>query len=185
MRSHSLRATGGTIMTNEQAIAPTAQAHATHQPWREGARAGLIGAGFGALWSLLVDVVAGHPFGTFQSLGYWFLSLAGPASSTPPAVAVAVFLAFVALLFMLIGRIAVAAAHRADRQPSLIVFASTILTLVTLAFVAFATAFSKSRLGVEAWAQIFGSTMIALWTLVFRVYRTHPSLATDITRASD
>jgi hypothetical protein len=86
---------------------------------------------------------------------------------------------------MLLGRVAVGLAHHADRQPSLILFASTILTLVTLALVAWATAFTTSRLGGEAWLQIFGSTLVALWALGLRVYRTHPSLAVDAKRLDD
>jgi hypothetical protein len=156
-----------------------------HHRWREGARAGLIAAGVGALWSLGVDVATGQPFRTWRFLGYGLLSLAGPSGARPPLEAVVVFLAFVALVFMLLGRVAVALAHRADVQPSLIIFANTILTLVTLAFVAFATAFTTSRLGTEAWMQILGSTLIALWTLAFRIYRTHPSLALDFKGAGD
>jgi folate-dependent phosphoribosylglycinamide formyltransferase PurN len=33
--------------------------------------------------------------------------------------------------------------------------------------------------------QILGSTLIALWTLAFRIYRTHPSLALDFKGAGD
>lgn len=173
-------------MNGEPLVAPAARPAAVHHHrWREGARAGLLAAGVGALWSLAVDVLAGHAFRTWRFIGYGFLSLAGPSTSLPSVEAVIVFLAFVALLFMLLGRIAVGVAHRADRQPSLIIFTITILTLVTLAFVAYAAIFTTSRLGTEAWLQIFGSTMIALWTLAFRVYRTHPSLALDLERAGD
>jgi hypothetical protein len=173
-------------MTADPLVAPDTQPTDAHlHRWREGARAGLLAVGVGALWSLLVDAAFGAPFRTWRFLGYGLLSLAGPSGSRPPAEAVAVFLAFVCLVFMLIGRVAVGAAHRADRQPSLMIFSCTILTLVTLAFVAYATAFTTSRLGKEAWLQIFGSTLIALWTLAFHVYRAHPSLAIDFARSGD
>jgi hypothetical protein len=169
----------------EPLVAPTAGLYATHRRWREGARAGLVATACGALWSLLIDVVAGHPFRTWRFLGYGFLSMVGPSGSRPPAEAAAVFLAFVAVVFVLIGRVAVGVAHRADAQPYLIVVANTILTLATLGFVAFATAFTTSRLGSEAWLQILGSTLVALWTLVFRVYRTHPALRSDFRHIAD
>jgi hypothetical protein len=169
-------------MNVEPLEAPTAYGGASHRRWREGARAGLFGAGAGALWSLLVDVAAGHPFKTWYFLGYSFLNLVGLSESRAPALAAVVFLSFVALVFMVVGRVAVGIAHRADVQPGLILVTNLVLTLVTLALVAFATAFTTSRLGTEAWLQILGSTLIALWALVFRVYRTHPSLGPDFKR---
>jgi hypothetical protein len=168
----------------EPLVAP-AQGHPTHHRWREGAGAGLLAAAAGALWSLIVDVAAGHPFKTWRFLGYGLLNLAGPSGALPSAEAVAAFLVFVAVLFMLLGRLAVGVAHRADAQPSLILLANTILTFVTFALVVFATAFTSSRLGAEAWLQILGSTLIALWTLAIRVYQTHPSLVPDFKRARD
>jgi FtsH-binding integral membrane protein len=168
-----------------QPVARAADGDTTHRNLREGARAGLLATGVGALWSLGVDLVAGHPFRTWSFLGAELLSVLGPAAPPSPAVAVVVFLAFVALVFTMLGRLAVAAAHRADSQPSLIIFANTFLTFVTLSLVAFSTAFTTSRLGSEAWLQILGSPLIALWTLALRVYRTHPSLAPDFKRAGD
>jgi hypothetical protein len=171
---------------SEPPAAPSARGTATHHRWREGAGAGLFAVGVGAVWSLLVDTAFGHPFETWRFLGYGLLSLAGPSGSRPPAEAAAVFLVFVALVFMVIGRVAVGVAHRADVQPGLILVASMVLSLVTLAFVGYATAVATWRLGAaEAWLQIFGSSLIALWTVVFRVYRTHPSLAADFERSGD
>jgi FtsH-binding integral membrane protein len=155
-----------------------------HHKWREGLGAGLIAAATGALWSMIVDLVAGHPFETWIFLGTAFSRLLGPAPPNP-VVAVIVFLAFVALVFMLLGRVAVAVAHRSDVEPSLLLGVSTVLTLITLALVAIATAFATSRLGREAWLQILGSPVIALWTLGLRLYQTHPSLAADLKRADD
>ena len=172
-------------MNIEPLAASTAYDGASHRKWREGARAGLLAVGVGALWSLGVDLALGHPFKTWFFLGYGLLSVVGPSASLPPVLAVVVFLAFVALVFMLVGRVAVGVAHRADAQPGLILVANLILTLVTLALVAYAALFTASRLGAEAWLQILGSTLIALWTLVFRVYRTHPSLRDDFRRVSD
>jgi FtsH-binding integral membrane protein len=158
----------------------------THSNWKEGARAGLLATAAGALWSLIVDLAAGHPFETWTFLGSALLGVLRPVETPRPLVAAVVFLAFVALVFMLLGRLAVGMAHRADVQPSLMLFASTILILLTLALVAWATLFQlSSRLGPEAWLQILGSPLIALWTLAFRVYRTHPSLARDYERADD
>lgn len=163
----------------------TVDGDATHRNWREGPRAGLLAAAAGALWSLLVDLAAGHPFRTWYFLGSGLLSLLGPAGPPPVALAVLVFLAFVAVVFMLVGRVAVGVVHRSDVQPGLILVANLVLTLVTLALVAFTTAFTTSRLGREAWLQILGSPLIALWTLAIRLYRTHPSLAPDFRRARD
>jgi FtsH-binding integral membrane protein len=172
-------------MTTGQLVTP-APDHAAHRSWREGARAGLLATAAGALWSFVIDLAYGHPFETWTFLGSAFLSVLRPAETSRPLVAVIVFLAFVAVVFMLLGRLAVSVAHRADAQPSLMLFATTIVTLVTLALIAWATAFmTSSRLGLESWLQILGSPLIALWTLAFRVYRTHPAIAVDFRRADD
>jgi FtsH-binding integral membrane protein len=158
----------------------------THRSWREGARVGLQATAAGALWSFIIDLAPGHPFETWTFLGSSFLSVLRPAVTPSPLVAAVVFLVFVSLVFMLLGRLAVGVAHRADVQPSLMLFANTIVTLVTLALIAWATAFmTSSRLGLEAWLQILGSPLVALWTLAIRVYRTHPALRMDFERADD
>ena len=154
-----------------------------HSLWREGRRAGLIGAAAGALWSMLLDLVMGHPFQAWTFLGADFLGLFHVTA--PPAVAALFFLVVVALVFMLLGRIAVVVAHRGDVQPHLILVANFVLTLVTLALIAFAAAFTTSRLGRDAWPQILGSPLVAFWAMGFRLYRTHPSLRSALTRAGD
>jgi hypothetical protein len=169
----------------EPLVAPATQSRAVHRGWPEGIRAGLLAAAAGALWSLLVDVAAGNPFRSWYFIGYGFLSLIGPPGAWSPAVASIVFLVFVALVFMLVGRLAIAVAHRADSQPSLLLFANTIFTLVTLALFVSANAFRQSGFGAEAWLEILGSPLIALWMLAYRVYRTHPSLKSDFKRAED
>jgi hypothetical protein len=173
-------------VTTGPLVTPAAEGNATHRNWREGARAGLIATAAGALWSFIIDLAFGHPFETWTFLGSSFLGVLRPVATPRPFVAAIVFLVFVALVFMLLGRLAVSVAHRADVQPSLILFANTIVTLVTLALVAWATAFqTSSRLGLEAWLQILGSSLVALWTLAYRVYRTHPALALDFKRSPD
>jgi hypothetical protein len=173
-------------VTTGQLEAHTLDGHRTHRSWREGARAGLLATAAGALWSFIVDLASGHPFETWTFLGSGLLSVLRPVETSRPIVAAVVFLAFIALIFMLLGRLAVGVAHRADVQPSVILLANTILTLVVLGLVVWATAFrTSSRLGLEAWPQILGSPLIALWTLAFRVYRTHPSLPPDFERVAD
>jgi FtsH-binding integral membrane protein len=173
-----------TVLT-DPLVAPAVDDGTAHRKWREGARAGLIATAAGALWSFIVDLALRHPFETWTFLGAEMLGVFRPATPQYPVLAAVFFLAFMAVVFMLLGRIAVGLAHRADTQPSLILFANTFLTLVTLALVAWATAFTTSRLGGEAWLQILGSTVVALCALAVRVYRTHPSLAADVKRLDD
>jgi hypothetical protein len=154
-----------------------------HRVWREGRRAGLIAAAAGALWSMIVDLAMGHPFEAWIFLGAAFLGLFHVTA--PPAVSALVFLVLVALAFMLLGRLGVAVAHRADRQPYLILAATFILTLIVLLLIDISTAFTTSRLHQDAWLQILGSPVIALSTLALRLYWTHPSLRTDFRHADD
>jgi hypothetical protein len=173
-------------VTTGQLITPAAQGEIVHHSWREAARAGLLATAAGALWSFIVDLAFGHPFETVAFLGAGFVGLLRPVASPRPVVGAIVFLTAAALMFVLFGRLAIAVAHRASAQPGLILFANLILTLVTLALVGWAAAFrASSRLGLEAWLQIVGSSLVALWTLAFRVYRTHPSLGSDFKRLSD
>jgi hypothetical protein len=168
--------------TARDAVAANLPQHHGRGEW---IRAGLIAAAAGALWSMIVDLAFGHPFQTWVFLGSSFADLLRPAISPSPAIAVLIFLAFVVVVFIGIGRLGVIAAHRADVTPSVIIFSNTMLTLTTLALVAIAAAFTTSRLGADAWLQILGSPLIALWTLVWRLYRTHPSLKADAKHAAE
>lgn len=173
-------------MTTGQRVTPAAEGERTHHSWREAVRAGLLATAAGALWSFVVDLAYGHPFETWAFLGGGFAGLLRPAMSPHPVVGAVIFLTLAALMFVLFGRLAVAVAHRANTQPGLILFANLILTLMTLALIGWAAAFrAYSRLGLEAWLQIVGSTLVALWTLGLRVYRTHPSLGDEFKHLSD
>lgn len=172
-------------VSTEQTFPRAVDGGASHRPWREGARAGLVATAAGALWSLIVDLIAGHPFRTWIFLGDGFVSLLGPAIPPRPIVAIIVFLAIMVLAFTVVGRLAILVAHRADKQPYMILIANFILTLLLLALFIWTAAFQTSRLGGEAWIQILGSPIVALWTLAFRVYRTHPSLAFDLRHVED
>jgi hypothetical protein len=173
-------------VTTGQLVNPAAEDEPRHHSWREAARAGLMATAAGAIWSFLIDLAFGHPFETWIFLGAGFAGLLRPAVAPLPVVGAVVFLTLAALMFVLFGRLAIAVAHRADAQPGLILFTNLIVTLVTLALVGWAAAFrASSRLGLEAWLQIIGSTLVAFATLGFRVYRTHRSLGADFKRLSD
>jgi hypothetical protein len=161
---------------------------ATHHRWREGARAGLIAAAAGASWSTVVDVAWRRPFETWSFLGsavLQFLGLLRWGGTDHPAIAAVVFLVFITAIFVLLGRAAVGIAHRSDVRPSLILAATFVMTLVIFALAVIAAAFTQSRLSSEAWLQMLGSPVVAFLVLGFCVYRTHPSLALDLKRASD
>lgn len=161
---------------------------ATHRKWREGTRAGLYATATGGLWSAIIDVAWGHPFETWSFLGsavLEFLGLLRWGGKAHPAIAAVVFLVFITAIFVLLGRAAVGVAHRSDVHPSLILATTFVMTLVIFALAVIAGAFTHSRLGGEAWLQMLGSPVVALAVLGLRVYRTHPSLALDLKRASD
>jgi hypothetical protein len=161
---------------------------ATHHKWREGSRAGLIAAAAGALWSVIIDVAWRRPFETWSFLGsavLQFLGLLRWGGKDHPAIAAVVFLVFITAIFMVLGRVAVGVAHRSDVHPSLVLAATFVMTLVIFALTVVAAALTHSRLSSEAWLQMLGSPVVAFSVLGYRVYRTHPSLALDLRRASD
>jgi hypothetical protein len=159
-----------------------------HRKWREGTRAGLYATAAGALWSAIIDVAWRRPFETWSFLGsavLEFLGLLRWGGKAHPAIEAVVFLVFITAIFALLGRAAVGVAHRSDVHPSLILFATFVMTLVIFALTVIAAAFTHSRLSGEAWLQMLGSPVVAFSVLGLRVYRTHPSLALDLKRASD
>jgi hypothetical protein len=161
---------------------------ATHNKWREGARAGLTAAAAGAVWSAIVDVAWRRPFATWSFLGSAVLEFVGLlrwGGRQHPAIAAVVFLVFITAIFVLLGRTAVGVAHRSDVRPSLTLAATFVMTLVIFALTVVAAALTHSRLRSEAWLQMLGSPVVAFWVLGYCVYRTHPSLALDLKRASD
>ena len=155
------------------------------RPWREGRLDGLLATAAGLAWSLGAGLVAGRPFAAWAYLGTALASVLGPTERPSPLAAAAVFVVFITLVFAALGRAAVAVARRADVEPSVLVFATLVCTLVLFGLADCAAVLRESRLGAGAWVQVVGSPAVALGTLAWRLYRTHPSLAHDFGQAGD
>jgi hypothetical protein len=137
----------------------------THNSLQEGLRLGAITASVTWVWVVLVDVVAGTPFHTFNALGG--------------------IVAFTALHYVLhtVYAIAVLAAiHGAERAPSLIIAAIFGVVSLESAIGMMTNLLAHAALGRVAWIGIFGGSLIATGVAFILLSKTHP-LALYLRRA--
>jgi hypothetical protein len=129
----------------------------THDDFREG---GVVALAVGAStwsWIALVDVLAGHPFYTFELLG-----------------GIVAFTLLHALLNLAYGVAIVSTVHAAAREPSLIYGVGFGLFILEIAFVFATVALSNLGLGSLAWLRIFGASLLGVWVALSLVARRHP-----------
>jgi hypothetical protein len=155
-----------------------------HQFIREGVITGCIGATAIALWSLVVDVVAGHPFYTPDFLGQGLVSVLGKASMPDTKfVHVAAYTVFHYAAFILVGIVLTVIVHQAARTPGILAGLLVALVVMTMGFYMIAAAFAHSALGGLAWPQIFIANIIAAVLMIGYLWRTHPLLSGHLRRA--
>ena len=152
---------------------------------REGVVAGLIGATTIAVWFFVVDLIAGRPLFTPETLGRSLLSILGPApagESTMLYVAAYTLVHYAA--FAAVGILAAGALQAARREPSLL------LGFVIL-FVAFEVGFhavvglleETTPLGALAWWQVMAGNLLAATAMGIYLWRAHPALREQFSHA--
>ena len=153
---------------------------------RDGITAGIIGATAVAIWFLIVDTIAGHPLHTPRILGTALFSVLGPLGNEGPAVHIAAYTVFHYVAFIVVGLIAAAIIHWADREP-------TVLAGLLILFVAFELGFygltallaEYLPLGDLAWYQVAAGNLIAAVLMGTYLWRTHPALGRQFAEALD
>ncbi len=155
-----------------------------HRIVREGVIAGFLGATAVAIWFLIVDLATGRPFYTPAVLGAGLLRIFGPPGPESEFCHVLAYTNFHYAAFFLIGMVAVAIVHSAEREPS-------VLAGVLILFVAFEVGsyglvamLAQSRaLGAEAWINVGIANLIAAALMTIYLWRTHPGLKQEFALA--
>lgn len=147
-----------------------------HNVFREGFIAGVIGATAVALWFLVVDLVAAHPFYTPAILGRALLSVLGPDRGDSQLLVVAVYTIFHYAAFILAGLIATVIIHAGKQQSAVLAGALILFIAFEIGFYGFTALLSESALGSLAWYQIGAANLIATLLMGGYLWRIHPSL---------
>jgi hypothetical protein len=145
-------------------------------------RAGVIGGSLAAasiaLWFLLVDSIAGHPFRTPLLLGRAFLSVLefDPAPGADAAV-VATYTAFHFATFIAIAIVAEWVVERARRQPAVLAGALMLFAAFQLGIYGFVAVLQEATgLGALVWWQVMVGNLIAAAVLGTYIWRHHLEL---------
>ena len=145
---------------------------------REGVISGMIGATSVAVWFLILDTIAGHPFHTPRVLGTAFLSLLGPSVSVDsPAMVVAGYTAFHYVAFAILGIIASALVRASQREPNLVAGLVVLFVAFEAGFYGLTALLTQSELlGSLAWWQVGVANLIAAALMGAYMLKAHPEL---------
>lgn len=138
---------------------------------------GLLGAVAVAAWFLLLDVVAGHPFRTPAALGAALLF--GPSNADQFELNLGLVAAYTVVHFVaftVAGLVFVAIAERVERSPHMLLLAgmtAIVLEAVAVTTMALGAEWVLGTLGV--WS-VFVGNLIAVASMGWYVWRTHPTL---------
>jgi hypothetical protein len=155
-----------------------------HNFLREGAITGFIGATAIAVWFLLVDTIAGHPFATPIFLGKGVVSVLGKNMMGDTAVTqVLGYTVFHYIAFFIVGIVLTVIVHQAERTPAILAGLLVAFVMTTLGFYMIAAAFAQSSLCQIAWAQIFIANLLAAGLMIGYLWRKHPKLNRQLKQA--
>jgi hypothetical protein len=147
----------------------------SHNPVREGAIAGIIGASAVALWFLMVDSIAGRPFFTPAVLGASLFDLLGGGFGGRGLFAhVAAYTVIHFAAFILIGIGAAMLMNVLDRRPSLLVGLIGLFLVFELCVIGAVAVLSRSPLfGTIAWYQLGAANLLAAYSMGRYLWRAH------------
>jgi hypothetical protein len=155
-----------------------------HNFLREGIITGFIGATSIAVWFLIVDTIAGHPFATPIFLGKGVVSVLGKNMMGDTAFTqVLGYTVFHYLAFFIVGIVLTVIVHQAQRTPAILAGLLVAFVMTTLGFYMIAAAFAQSALGQIAWAQIFVANLLAAGLMGWYQWRRHPMLNRQLKQA--
>ena len=155
-----------------------------HNFLREGVITVFIGATAIAVWFLLVDTIAGHPFATPIFLGKGVVSVLGKNMMGDTAFTqVLGYTVFHYIAFFIVGIVLTVIVHQAERTPAILAGLLVAFVMTTLGFYMIAAAFAQSSLGQIAWAQIFIANLLASGLMIGYLWRKHPKLNRQLKQA--
>jgi hypothetical protein len=145
---------------------------------REGIVAGLVAAGAVAIWFLLLDAVAGRPFGTPRLLGESVASLFGGTGGASATLYVLGYTVFHVIAFTVAGMVVSAVVNQAEEEPSILWGLLILFVAFELAWYGFTAILTQGEAyGSLAWYQVMVANLIAAAAMGAYLYRRHPALA--------
>ena len=154
-----------------------------HNFLREGVITGFIGATAIAIWFLIVDTIARHPFYTPIFLGKGVVSVLGKnMMGDTDFTHVLGYTVFHYVAFFIVGIILTVIVHQAQRTPGILAGLLVAFVIMTLGFYMIAAVFTQSALG-----QLFGwgamGLSIGAALMLGYLWRRHPGLNTQLRQA--
>ena len=158
-----------------------------HPLLHDGIIAGLIGAAAIAVWFLIVDTIAGHPFRTPAALGNGLLDVFGPTDATDSMLTfVLVYTIFHFGAFMFVGLLAALIVHLAKREPSILLGFVVLFVATEIGFYGFTGLLHEaSSLKSLAWYQVMLGNLIAASAMGYYFWHTHRELGDEFRHSLD
>jgi uncharacterized membrane protein YphA (DoxX/SURF4 family) len=158
-----------------------------HPLLHDGIIAGLIGAASIAVWFLIIDTIAGHPFRTPAALGNGLVDVFGPADSTDSMLTfVLVYTIFHFVAFMFVGLLAALIVHLAKREPSILLGFVVLFVATEIGFYGFTGLLHEaSSLKSLAWYQVMVGNLIAASAMGYYFWHTHRELGEEFRHSLD
>jgi hypothetical protein len=165
-------------------ITEDSMADRPHNFLREGIITGFIGATAIAIWFLIVDTIAGHPFYTPIYLGKGVVSVLGKNMMGDTAFThVLGYTVFHYAAFFIVGILLTVIVHQAERTPGILAGLLVAFVMMTLGFYMIAAVFTQSALGGMSWPNIFVANLLASGLMLWYLWRKHPRLDAHLRRA--
>jgi hypothetical protein len=154
-------------------------------PWmevaREGITTGLIGAVIVAVWFLVADVIAGHPFRTPALLGaIIFNGMSQPSSFSVTAALVLGYTALHFFAFIMFGVAASITMYASEREPLIALGVVVLFLWFELCFAGFLTFLNQTAVQQLGWWNIAGGNILALAAIVAWYEHRHPRVVPRI-----
>jgi hypothetical protein len=154
----------------------------THSIVREGVIAGFLGATAVAVWFFVVDMIAGHPLFTPNTLGEGLLSVFG-RSPEPQWLNILWYTIFHYAAFTLVGMLAVVLVHAGERTASVLAGSMILFVAIELAFYGLVALLRETVLGNVAWYQIAAGNLLAAGVMGTYLWRSHPAIKSGLVSA--
>ena len=148
---------------------------------REGFISGMIGAGAIALWFLVVDSVAGHPFFTPSMLGsarFWREMDMGSMQVVFSRV-VAYSMVHV-LAFVVVGTLAAALALAVEKAPATFFLVIVFFAVFEFGFYVVVAVLAQPILGALAWWNVAIGNALAGFGMGVYLWQMHPRLKAEL-----
>lgn len=151
---------------------------------REGAIAGLLGAGAVAIWFLILDVLTREAFFTPAALFSAFFRNASTAAEVEISLwTVAGYTIVHVATFLVLGLIAAALIRGAEETPAFLLYFVEFFVTFEVAFFGLVLIVAYWILGVLGWWSIAIGNLIAAAVMILYLWKQHPKLRSDLDRS--